>query len=427
MKKSVRLIAAIALACWLAISARAQTVQTAAPAAATDVLTVEAATEQFLRRNLSVEAARLQVGVAEAERVAARLRPRPGLTLSAENLRVSGDTPFNRLYEAGATVTQSFELGGQRARQMEVADRTVAVAQAELESVLRTRLFELRRAFYQAVLVRALLAIEEENGKQFAELVRFNTARFEEGFISEGELIKVRLERIKFDSAVAGARLALRQANIRLLELMGEADYARSERLEARGRLEFQDAEAQLAELRASALAKRPDIKVAAAEVARAESVFKLERARGKGEVTPYVGYKRVGPDNTVLAGVNVPLPFGNRNQGGVARAEAEQKLAETNLRFTQNRALAEVESAFRAYETARELVRAYEAGILRQADESRDIALVAYREGVTDLITLLDAQRTRAEVRATYFRTLFDYYTSLFQLELATGVEIKL
>ncbi len=423
MRKTACLIA-IALFYWLPVSALAQVTQSTAPP--TDVLTVETATEQFLRRNLSVEAARLQVGVAEAERVAARLRPRPGLTLSAENLRVSGDTPFNRLYEAGTTVTQSFELGGQRARRMEVADRTVAVAEAQLESVLRSRLFELRRAFYQAVLARALLAIEEESGARFAELVRFNTARFEEGYISEGELIKVRLERIKFDSALANARLALRQANIRLLELMGEADFARAERLEARGRLEFKDVEAHLAESRASALTKRSDIKVAEAEVARAESVFRLERARGKGEVTPYVGYKRVGPDNTVLAGVTVPLPFGNRNQGGVARADAEQKLAETTLRLTQNRALAEVESSFRAYETSRELVKAYEAGILRQADESRDIALVAYREGATDLITLLDAQRTRSEVRASYYRALFDYYTSVFQLGLATGTEIK-
>jgi cobalt-zinc-cadmium efflux system outer membrane protein len=365
------LIIAILLACLPAAPAFAQTA--GAASSTTEVLTVETATELFLRRNLSVEAARLQVGVAEAERVAARLRPRPGLTLSAENLRVAGETPFNRLYESGATITQTFELGGQRALRMEVAERTVAVAEAQLENVLRGRLFELRRAFYQTVLARALLAIEEESSGQFAELVRFNTARFEEGYISGGELLKVRLERIKFDSAVANTRLALRQANIRLLELMGEGDYTRAEVLEARGRFEFRDVEAQLAELRAGALSKRSDLKVAEAEVSRAQSVFRLERARGRGEVTPYVGYKRVGPDNTVLAGVTVPLPFGNRNQGGIARAEAEQKVAETNLRLVQNRALAEVESAFRAYETSRELVRAYEAGILGQADESRD------------------------------------------------------
>jgi len=87
---------------------------------------------------------------------------------------------------------------------------------------------------------------------------------------------------------------------------------------------------------------------------------------------------------------------------------------------------VAEVESAYRAYETARETVNAYEAGILRQADESRDITLAAYREGVTPLITLLDAQRTRSEVRAGYYRALYNYYTSVFQLELATGTEIK-
>ncbi|HEY1404668.1 MAG TPA: TolC family protein, partial [Pyrinomonadaceae bacterium] len=121
-----------------------------------------------------------------------------------------------------------------------------------------------------------------------------------------------------------------------------------------------------------------------------------------------------------------VPLPFGNRNQGGVARAEAEERVAEANVRLARNRALAEVESAYRAYETAREQVNVYEAGILKQADESYDIALVAYREGATELIILLDAQRTRSEVRANYYRALFDYYTSIFQLGLATGVEIK-
>jgi len=134
-----------------------------------------------------------------------------------------------------------------------------------------------------------------------------------------------------------------------------------------------------------------------------------------------------VGVDNTVLAGVTVPLPFGNRNQSGIARAEAEHKVAETSLRLARSRSLAEAEAAFRAYETAREQVRAYEAGLLKQADESRDIQFAAYQEGATELITLIEAQRTRTEVRANYYRVIFDYYTSIFQLELATGTDIKL
>lgn len=391
----------------------------------TEVLTIEIATDQFLKRNLSVEAARLEVGIAEAERIAARLRPRPGLTISAENLPISGPTPSNQLRETGLTFTQPFAIGSQRRQRLELAERTVAVAEAQLASVLSQRLFELKRTFYESVLANTILSLEQENRDNFAELLRFTTARFQEGDVSESEVIKVKLERIKFDATVANATLTLRQAKIRLLEMLGESDFARTENAELRGTLDFRDVSIDLAGLRQSALANRADVKVLEAEVARSESALGLERSRGKGEVTPYVGYKRVGVDNTLLAGVTVPLPFGNRNQGGIARAEAEKSVAETNLRITRNRTLAEIESAYRAYETARDQVRAYESGILKQADESRDITTYAYREGAVELITLLDAQRTRAEVRATYYKAMLDYYTSLFRLELTTGMEI--
>jgi cobalt-zinc-cadmium efflux system outer membrane protein len=394
---------------------------------APDYVSLESATEQFLRKNLAVEAARLEVGMAEAERVGARLRPRPGLTMSAENLRLSGETQASRLQEFGVAVTQPIELGNRKALRLEVAERTISVSEARLSEVLRRQLFDLKQTYYESVLARALLGIEQENRDNFEGLVRFNTARFEEGFIAEGDLLKVRLERIRFDFAVANAELAFRKARIRLLELIGEPDFERAAKIDVSNRLQAPTVNLDLAQLREAALANRPEVKVAEAEVALAESAIKLERSRARGEVTPYVGYKRVGVDNTVLAGVTVPLPFGNRNQSGIARAEAEQKLAETNVRLVRNRALAEVEAAFRAYETAREQVRAYEAGLLKQADESREIQLGAYQEGAAELITLIEAQKTRTEIRADYYRAILDHYTSIFQLELATGTDIGL
>ena len=438
MKRVIHTATAFALLLPLSLQASGQATQTVTPevspaqaarstnAQTSDVLTLEAATEQFLQRNISLEAARLEINVAEAERIGARFRPRPGLTVSADNLRISGETSFNRLYEAGATIAQPFELGNRQGLRREVADRTVAVAEAQLTNVLRQRLFELKRAYYEAMLARAVLLIEQENQTNFAELVRFNTVRFNEGYIAEGELLKVRLEQIKFNSAVANSALRVRQANVRLLELLGESDYSRAGALEVAGRMEFRSTSLDLASLRQAALANRAEVKVAEAQTSLSESVFRLERSRSKGEITPFVGYTRVGVDNTVRVGVTVPLPFGNRNQAGIARAEAERGVAAANLRLARNRALAEVESAYQAYETAREQVQAYEMGILRQADESRDITFAAYREGVAELIALLDAQRTRAEVRANYYRALFDYQTSIFQLESATGTEIK-
>ncbi|HKG79478.1 MAG TPA: TolC family protein, partial [Pyrinomonadaceae bacterium] len=319
------------------------------------------------------------------------------------------------------------ELGNRKALRMEVVERTVSVSEARLTEVLRRQLFDVKRTYYESVLARVLLEIEQENRDNFEGLVKFNTVRFEEGYIAEGDLLKVRLERTKFDFAVANAQLALRRAKIRLLELIGERDFERAVRLEISNRLQAPPVDLNLMQLKETALVNRPEIKVAEAELALAQSSIKLERSRAKGEVTPYGGYKRVGVDNTLLAGVTVPLPIGNRNQSGIARAEAEQKVAETSLSFVRNRTLAEVDAAYRAYETAREQVRAYEAGLLKQADESREIQLGAYQEGATELITLIEAQKTRTEVRASYYRAIFDYYTSIFQLELATGTDIKI
>ena len=93
--KKLRVITCLLLALWMPFTLFAQTSSTVS----SDYLSLDAATEQFLRKNLAVEAARLEVGVAEAERIGARLRPRPGLTVSAENLRLSGETPANKLHE----------------------------------------------------------------------------------------------------------------------------------------------------------------------------------------------------------------------------------------------------------------------------------------------------------------------------------------
>ena len=387
-------------------------------------LTLDRVIDRFLQRNLAVEASRHRVEAARAEQIAARIRPNPGLTVSAENLKVSGDTPFNRLYEFSATFSQTIELGDKRRLRREVADLTVSFAEAELANTLRQRLFEVKRAYYETVLARYSLFAAMENRAGFDELIKFNQVRFEQGAIAEGELLKVKLERVKFNSAFSQAELAQRQAVIRLLELLGETDFSRAETVA--GELNFEAASVDLATFKQMALENRPDIKAAELSVNLAERSVDLEEARNSMDITPFAGVKRVGIDNTVLFGVTIPLRINDRNQAGIARAVAEEKVAQTGLAIVRNRALAEVEAAYRAYESAREQVATFQRELLQQANESYTIALAAYQEGATELLPLLEAQRTRAEIRQQYYRTLFDYQTSILMLEQAVGKEIK-
>ena len=118
-------------------------------------------------------------------------------------------------------------LGNDRTRRQKreresVAEATISVAEAKFADVMRQGIAEVKQLYFDAVLARYNIEIATENRETFQQLVQFNLARFQEGAIPEGDLIKVRLERIKFDAAVKQAELSMRQAVVEVLERLEE-------------------------------------------------------------------------------------------------------------------------------------------------------------------------------------------------------------
>jgi len=377
----------------------------------------------YIERNLELQAARYRLERTRADQIAARLRPNPSLSITGENLRVSGPVIAGGLYEIGVAYSETIELGGKRAARERVADASVSVAEAKFADAIRQGIAEVKRLYFQAVLARRNIEVATENRQTFEQLVSLNVARFQEGSIPEADLIKVRLERIKFDSAIRQAELSYRQAMIRLAENLEDPNVTGQPiAIELDLRLINPDLES----LRQLALRERPDVQAAEREVGASRARTTLEEARSRPDITPFIGYKRLQADNTVMAGVSLPLKIRDRNQAGIARAEVDQKAAEALLDVARSHTIAEVDAAYESFQTARQQVQTFRDELLNQADESRAIALAAYEEGATPLLSVLEAQRTRAEVRQQYFQTIFDYQLSLSELELAVGKEIQ-
>ena len=386
-------------------------------------LTMDRVVASYIERNLELQAARYRLERTRADQIAAKLRPNPSVSFTAENLRLTGPLIAGGLYEIGAAWAQPIELGGKRAARIRVADASVSSAEARFADTMRQGIAEVRRLFLQAVLASRSIEVAKENQQTFQNLVQLNLTRFQEGAIPEADLIKVRLERIKFDSAVRQAELSFKQAMIRLAEnLEDETITKRDVAAEFNMPLLRPDLES----LRQTALRERPDVQAAEREVQAARERLVLEQARSHADITPFIGYKRLAADNTIMAGISIPLKTQDKNQAGIARAEADQKAAQVSLEVARSHTIAEVDAAYEGFDTAREQVQIFRDELLNQADESRSIALAAYEEGATPLLSVLEAQRTRAEVRQQYFKTLFDYQVSISELELAVGKEIQ-
>lgn len=387
-------------------------------------MTLNQVVDKFLQKNLTIEAARYRVDIARAEQIAATLRPNPTITVSVENLKTNGSTPFNRLYEVSATYSQTIESSKKRQLRREVADLGVSVAEAQLADVLRQKLFEVKRAYYEILLANATLEDTFENRDNFNQVLKVSETRLEEGAVAEGEVLKIRLEKIKFDSSIAQAQLAQRQAGVRLVELLGETNFSQIELI--KGDLNFLPLNLNVSGLRDIAMRNRPDLLAAEQSTKLADRRIALERARNSTDITPFAGYKRVGVDNTVLFGVTIPLRVNDKNEAAIARSVADEKIAQTEFTLVRNRVIAEVESAYLAYETALSQVKTFQDNLVPKAEESLSIALVAYKEGATDLLPLLEAERTKAEIRFQYFRSLYDYQTSILRLEAVIAGDLK-
>jgi cobalt-zinc-cadmium efflux system outer membrane protein len=405
----------IFLILWIAADARAQV----------EPLSLEKAIEVFLDRNVEVIAARARIDRARAEQIAAGIRANPTLTLSAENLgfHTPPNAGINSFREFIATYIDVVELGGKRQRRQDVAQEMLSVAELNFQNGLREGTGEVRQSYAEALLARHEVEIAIEDRQTFEQLLRFNTARFDEGAISEGDLLKVRLERVKFDAAVRQAELVLAQAMVRLLEKLEEPDFNIRP---LAGTLDLPLLNLSLERQMQAAFRNRPDLRAAEAEIQLAHSKRLLEESRANPNLSPFVGYKRIGSENTVLFGVAIPLPLRDRNQGGIARAAADEKIVRAEREVVDNRVRVEVELAFRSYEAARDQVTLFRDQLLLQADESQSITLAAYSEGAIELLPVLEAQRTRSEIRHHYFQTLFNYQLSLLQLELAIGGSVQ-
>jgi cobalt-zinc-cadmium efflux system outer membrane protein len=118
-----------------------------------------------------------------------------------------------------------------------------------------------------------------------------------------------------------------------------------------------------------------------------------------------------------------VPLPLANRNEAGLARSEAERRLAAAASEAATTAADLEIQLAANGVAASRTRVAYVEREYLTNAREARDIVLASYRAGASTLIDYLDAQRALGEAQRAQNSALYDYRVSLFQLEAALGL----
>ena len=118
-----------------------------------------------------------------------------------------------------------------------------------------------------------------------------------------------------------------------------------------------------------------------------------------------------------------MPLPFFDRNQGGVFSAHAELSAASAELELRRSHVLAELEASLAAVQATRRQLDDLRADFIQRADESRNVALAAYREGSASLLLVIEAERARNGAQELLVDAINDHRLATHELERAIGV----
>jgi outer membrane protein, heavy metal efflux system len=400
------------------------TSQTQAPATAKRSVTLADAVEIFMRQNLELVAARYDVETADAEKLTARLRPNPQLTVGLSDLPLNLSGPLIKEQTYNYGLSRTIELGGKRSKRIETANANSDLARGQFQMVIWQLTNDLKRKFYTVVLNQSLLNLARENETTFAEIVKHTTELMNAGEISGLDLDRLEVEKLKFDTDLANAERDYEVA-LRDLRFVLGGDY-RAMDIDVTGSIDYEPHQFSRDELLDLALATRPDLKAAKLSERAADANIRLQDAQRIPDLTLGGGVEQV-PSGTssYTFGVGLELPVSNRNQGERAKALIEKKKAQNQEQLLTNQVLSDVDKALVAFEKQKQRVDLYRTGVITKVNNIQNMTQIALQAGESSTLDLLDAIRTRRDTLAAFYQTLFDYQMSLLDLELATATPL--
>ncbi len=387
-------------------------------------VSLDDAVQMAIQHNHNLLAARTTIQQSEAEETTANLRPNPVLLGDAQFLPVFQPSNFTSDYidntaQFDLGVSYLFERGKKRQHRLQAAKDVTAVTRSQVADNERSLTFNVASQFINVELAESTLELAQQDLKSFQNTVDIGEARYKAGDIGEGDLLKIKLQMLQFQTDVSAAQLARVQGLSDLRQLLGyesvPPDY------DVTGSFDYLPVKGNVEDFQAKALQNRPDLRAAQQGVVAANSQRELQKAIGKRDVTGQANYTHIGLNTISLFGA-VQIPVFDRNQGEIARAGFAITQAQEQEKFTTGQVLTDVRDAFENLHTNDQVVGLYRSGYLDQAQQSRDISEYAYRHGAASLLDFLDAERSYRATQLGYRQALASYLLALEQLREAVG-----
>ena len=321
--------------------------------------------------------------------------------------------------ERTITLEQPLEWPGKRAARQRAAEAGFSGALAGMEEAKVAITAEIKSAFFQVLFAQQDVQLAKENLRTVEDFIKLIRARVETKESPKFELVKATVELQKADKDLARADNALLVARANLNKATGKA---LGGHFVIQGEFEATRSGLDLHTLTEQALGRHPTLRRQEKAVEQAQFTLEQERAARIPNVSVLGQYHREAGDESVTAGLSVPLPIWYQRQGEIGTAMGAHHRAQAEQTRAQHELEQAVTQYFQEMQTAQRQIQVFEKGLLYQAKEALDIAQFSFRNGVASLLEVIDAQRVYRQTLLEYAQAQADHSIALARLERAVG-----
>ncbi|HZZ41494.1 MAG TPA: efflux transporter outer membrane subunit [Tepidisphaeraceae bacterium] len=310
---------------------------------------------------------------------------------------------FN-LYQAGFDASWEIDVFGGKRRAVEAASAEIQAAVEDQRDVLTTLLAEVARNYLELREGQHRVAIAQKNLEAQQKTVELTRELARQGLTNELDLSRAQAQVATTASQVPGLETDVSQAIHRLSVLLGERPTALAEELTKEGDLPGVPDEVPVG-LPSELLRRRLDVRRAERMIAVATARVGMATADlfPKFTLNGSVGLQSLQPGDlaswdsrfySIGPGISWPIFDAGKIHNQIHVQEAREDQAILAYRQVVLTALKEVEDALVAYDKTQQRVAALRDAVEAERKAVR-ISNDLYKQGLTDFLSVLDAERT--------------------------------
>jgi cobalt-zinc-cadmium efflux system outer membrane protein len=393
-----------------------------APVTDTLKITIKEAGDRFLKNNLQLISQHYNIDIAQTQIITARLFPNPDFSISNG---VAGTAEPNPTAEQAASISQLITTAGKRNKGILLAKIGAEQARYQFFDLIRTLKNTLRVDFYTVCYQRRSARVYDQEINSLAKTLTVFKEQYVKGNIAQKEVLRIQAQLYSLQTEYNALQTGIDTTESQLKLLLNVPSATIIDPQVPDEELSHQVLSAiTYKQLLDSAYTNRFDLKFSKTSVDYNAMNLQLQKAQAVPDVSVSLNFDKLGSygQNFLSAGISLPLPLFNRNQGNIKQAGFAIDQSKVQLQSLQNQVENDVAVSYKIAVRLEQLNNSFDPAFKQDFSHLIGEVVKNYEKRNISMLEFLDFYDSFKTNTVQMNAFLLNRVTSLEQLNYVTG-----